>query len=45
MSLALKTPRFLSDFILMTGSGGGGMMNKVYYTSRIYSMAKAVIRK
>ena len=45
MSLALKTPKFLSEFILMTGSGGGGMMNKIYYTSRIYNMAKAVVRK
>jgi hypothetical protein len=45
MSLALKAPKFLSEFILMTGSGGGGMMNKIYYTSRIYNMAKAVVRK
>ena len=45
MSLALKAPKFLSEFILMGGSGGGGMMNKIYYTSRIYNMAKTMIRK
>ncbi len=45
MMLAMKAPRFLSDFILMGGNGGGGMMNKVYYTSRIYNMAKSAIKK
>ncbi len=45
MSLALKAPKFLSEFILMGGSGGGGMMNKIYYTSRIYNMAKSMIKK
>lgn len=45
MALALKAPKFLSEFILMSGSGGGGMMNKIYYSSRIYSMAKAVIKR
>jgi hypothetical protein len=45
MSMALKAPRFLSDFILMSSNGGGGMMNKIYYTSRVYNMAKSVIKK
>lgn len=44
--LALRTPKFLQEFIIVSGGqGGGGMMNKVYSTARIYQMGKSVITK
>jgi len=44
--LALRTPKFLQEFIIISGGhGGGGMMNKVYSTARIYQMGKAVFTK
>ena len=44
--LALRTPRFLQEFLIVSGgSGGGGMMNRVYSTARIYQMGKAVFKK
>jgi len=39
MSLALKAPRFLGDFILAGGGGNGNFINKIYYTS---NMARSV---
>jgi hypothetical protein len=44
--LALRTPKFLQEFIIVSGGqSGGGMMNKVYSTARIYQMGKSVITK
>ena len=42
--VAMKTPKFLQEFMIQTG-GGGSIMNTVYHTSRIYQMAKSVIAK
>ncbi|MDA3846930.1 MAG: DUF6102 family protein [Vallitaleaceae bacterium] len=44
--LALRTPKFLQEFIIISGGqGGGSMMNKIYSTARIYQMGKSVITK
>lgn len=41
MFLALRTPRFLQDFIVTTGGGGGGgAVNNVYHTVRLVQMVK-----
>lgn len=37
--LAIKTPRFLSEFMVPTG-GGGGMVNNIYHSVRLVGMAK-----
>ncbi|MDD4698775.1 MAG: DUF6102 family protein [Oscillospiraceae bacterium] len=44
MMLALKTPKFLQEFMLIS-SGGGNPMNTVYHTTRMVQMAKSVIKK
>lgn len=44
MMLAIKTPKFLSDFLLTTGGGGGGAVNNVYHTVRLAQMAKNIIK-
>ncbi|MEN3005988.1 conjugal transfer protein TrbL family protein [Dehalobacterium formicoaceticum] len=44
MILAIKTPKFLGDFVLTTGGGGGGMANNVYHTVRLAQMAKNIIK-
>jgi len=44
MILAIKTPKFLGDFILTTGGGGGGAVNNVYHTVRLAQMAKNIIK-
>lgn len=44
--LALRTPKFLQEFIIISGGqGSGGMMNKIYSTARIYQMGKSVFTK
>lgn len=46
LSLALKTPKFLQEFIIISGGeGNGGMMNKIYSTARIYQMGRSVFMK
>lgn len=44
MMLALKTPRFLQEFMITTGVGGNPM-NTVYHTTRLVQMAKSVVKK
>ena len=44
MMLALKTPKFLQEFMITTGTGGNPM-NTVYHTTRMVQMAKSVIKK
>lgn len=44
MMLALKTPRFLQDFIL-AGGGGGSITNNIYHTSRLVQMVRGAIKK
>ena len=43
--LALRTPKFLQEFLIVSGGQGGGMMNKVYSSARIYQMGKSVFTK
>ena len=45
MILALKTPRFLSEFVVPSGSGGGGgVINNVYHSVRLVGMAKHMVK-
>ncbi|MDR1892362.1 MAG: DUF6102 family protein [Oscillospiraceae bacterium] len=44
LMLAYKTPKFLADFMIAP-SGGGGITNKIYYTTRVVQMAKGVFKK
>lgn len=41
--LAIKTPRFLSEFMVPT-SGGGGMVNNIYHSVRLVGMAKNLMK-
>jgi hypothetical protein len=42
--LAIKTPRFLADFMVPTGGGGGGVINNVYHSVRLVGMAKNIMK-
>ena len=44
MIAAYKTPKFLAEFIIAP-TGGGGITNKIYYTSKVVGMAKGVFKK
>ncbi|MNC63383.1 hypothetical protein D3C75_1135020 [compost metagenome] len=39
MMLAIRTPRFLSDFLITTG-GNGGVVNNVYHSIKLVGMAR-----
>lgn len=43
MILAIKTPKFLNEFIVSTGGGGGGAVNNIYHSVRLVSMASKAI--
>lgn len=43
MILAIRTPKFLSEFIISTGGGGGGVVNNVYHSVRLVQMARKVV--
>lgn len=43
MILALRTPRFLAEFVMPT-SGGGGAINNVYHSIRLVGMAKSMMK-
>lgn len=43
--LALRTPKFIQEFLIISNSQSGGMMNKIYSSARIYQMGKAVFKK
>ena len=45
MMLAMKAPRFLADFVLMSGGGGGGIINKIYYTSNLIRSVSQIVKK
>jgi hypothetical protein len=45
MMLALKTPRFLSEFVIPATGGGGGAVNNVYHSVRLIGMAKNLMKK
>ena len=42
MILAIKTPKFLSEFLVPTGGGGGGAINNAYHSVRLIQMIKKV---
>jgi hypothetical protein len=43
--LAIKTPKFLAEFILPgSNSGGSGAINNVYHTVRLFGMAKHMLK-
>jgi hypothetical protein len=45
MMLALKTPKFLSEFVIpSTGGGGQGVVNNVYHSVRLVGMAKSMMK-
>lgn len=41
--LAIKTPRFLSEFMVPTG-GGSGMVNNIYHSVRLVGVAKNLMK-
>ncbi|MDR1320674.1 MAG: DUF6102 family protein [Gracilibacteraceae bacterium] len=44
MILALRTPKFLAEFVLPATSGGHGAVNNVYHSVRLAGMAKSVMK-
>ena len=44
MILALKTPKFLAEFVMPTSSGGSGAINNMYYSVRLVGMAKNMMK-
>jgi hypothetical protein len=45
MILALKTPKFLSEFVIPSSGGGGhGVINNVYHSVRLVGMAKNMMK-
>lgn len=42
--LAIKTPKFLADFMVPTGGGGSGVINNVYHSVRLVGMAKNIMK-
>jgi hypothetical protein len=44
MMLAIRTPRFLQDFLITTGGGGGGVINNVYHSVRLIGMAQKLTK-
>jgi hypothetical protein len=45
MLLAIRTPKFIQEFLIISSSQGGGISNKIYSTARIYQMSKAFFKK
>ncbi len=44
MILALRTPQFLSEFVIPSTGGGQGVINNVYHSVRLVGMAKSAIK-
>ena len=42
--VAMRTPKFLQEFMLNVSGAGGSVINTVYHTSRLIQMAKNVIK-
>lgn len=42
--VAMRTPKFLQEFMLPAGGAGAGVVNTVYHTSRLYQMAKQAVK-
>ena len=43
--VAMRTPKFLQEFMLQMGGAGGSVVNTIYHTSRLYQMAKQTFSK
>jgi hypothetical protein len=43
MILAIRTPKFLGEFLITTG-GGGGAVNNVYHSVRLVQMARNLVK-
>lgn len=44
MVLALRTPRFLAEFVMPASGGGGGAVTNVYHSVRLVGMAKQLLK-
>lgn len=44
LALAIKTPKFLSEFMLPVGGGGGGAVNNLYHSVRLVGMAQKMAK-
>ena len=44
MVLALKTPKFLAEFVVPSSGGNGGAINNVYHSVRLIGMAKHMMK-
>ena len=42
MILAVRTPKFLQDFLITTGGGGGAIVNNAYHSVRLVQMVKGM---
>jgi len=42
--VAMRTPKFLQEFMLMNGGAGGSIVNTVYHTSCLIQMAKSAVK-
>jgi hypothetical protein len=40
--VAMRTPKFLQEFMVQMGGAGGSMINTVYHSSRLVQMAKSI---
>lgn len=45
LMLAIKTPRFLQEFIIVSGGHGAGVMGNVYQSVRLVQIAKGAFKK
>lgn len=45
LMLAIKTPRFLQEFIIVSGGHGAGFMGNVYQSARLVQIAKGAFKK
>ena len=43
--VAMRTPKFLQEFMVQMGGAGGSIINTVYHTSRLIQMAKRAAAK
>jgi len=43
--VAMRTPKFLQEFMINVSGAGGSVINTVYHTSRLFQMAKGIIKK
>ncbi|MGL5434549.1 MAG: conjugal transfer protein TrbL family protein [Lachnospiraceae bacterium] len=44
VTLAIKTPKFLSEFMVPAGGGGGSVVNNMYHSVRLVGMAKKMVK-